>query len=285
VIGKAGKGDVPIDIPGDPYVIECKNCDLLYINPMPYWTRDDFNKLYDNSYFVDKVEHNKQWLDIRANKNVAYRFRRIEKYLSTNNKKMLEAGAGIFAFMCVYLASKGWDVTAQEPSPDICESLSEQHPNLQTTSAAFLELNEVEKFSLIYADSVFEHVPDPLNYIKKSSRLLENGGILYFISPNEKSFKQWGETLISKLKNAPVKYLTPYKEPYHLIGFSKKSMEIAAKESGLTLIKYYKKDDYYWFLALKSNKKLVVKYLAAIVLYVMDRIGWGGNLEIMFKKD
>lgn len=285
VVGRASKGDVAIKIPVDPYVVECTKCNLLYVNPMPYWTTEDFNILYDNSYFVDKVDHNKEWLDIRANKNVERRFEKIQKHLTSDSKKLLEVGSGIFAFMCIYLSKLGWSVTAQEPSAEICRELSKERPGLRTINTPFLDLNENEKYSLIYADSVFEHVPNPIEYIKKSAALLEKGGILYFISPNEYSFKQWIESQISKLKNKPVKYLTPYKEPYHLIGFSKKSMEIAAKETGLTLIDYYNKDDYYWYHALKGNKFFLFKYSAALILYILDRIGFGGNLEITFKKE
>jgi SAM-dependent methyltransferase len=282
-IGTADKGDLSLNIPNESKIVKCKFCKVIYISPFPQWTDEDFKMLYGSSYFGED-SHEKKWLNIRAKKNTEDRYLRIKKYLSSKSNTFLEVGSGIFALMSHHLIKKQWSVVAQEPAEELCKELSKVYPQLKTINTPFLEIAEATKYSVIYADSVFEHLCNPIEYFKKSSQLLEDGGILYLICPNEYSFTNWIRTLINKFTRNPVHYLSPYKSPYHLIGFSKKSIKIAAKESGLTLIKFIKRYDYFWFHAFRKIKNPVLKYPVAFLLYIMDRLGFGGNLEIILKK-
>lgn len=281
-LGKPEKGNKKIAIPDNSRIVICTECNLIYVNPMPVWLSDDFSILYDDSYF-DTLQNDPKWIDIRENENIIARHKRIKNHLTAKSNRLLEVGSGIFAFMSQYLSKKNWDVTAQEPSESFYKTLTSSHKNIKTTNLPFLEMDENQKYSLIYSDSVFEHVADPLAYITKSARLLENGGILYFISPNEYSFINLILSFCNKIKKGTVHCLSPYVFPYHLIGFSKRSLEISAKKSGLELIQYLRRKDYYWFHVLKKVKN-PLKYPASVILYVMDLIGFGANLEIILKK-
>jgi hypothetical protein len=60
-------------------------------------------------------------------------------------------------------------------------------------------------------------------------------------------------------------------------------VEVLAGQTGLQLISYIKRYDYVWFQIL-VRKKNPLKYPAALFFYLIDRCGWGSNLEIMLKK-
>jgi 2-polyprenyl-3-methyl-5-hydroxy-6-metoxy-1,4-benzoquinol methylase len=280
-IGVCDLGPFEIEKYTDSQIVKCADCDTIYVNPLPIWSEEDFSVLYstDSNYFTQS----EKWTKIREKDIVEYRFRQIEKRLKNKNKTLLEGGAGIQAYMAKYLSKLGWDITVQEPSPSFIEILKTNYPSFQVIDSGFLEINTQKKYSLIYLDSVMEHVVNPLDYARKCADLLEDGGIFYFISPNEHSFSNWAKTLINKLLGRPVGYLCPYKDSFHLIGFSQKSIEILAKKSGLKIVRYIRRRDFTWFHTLE-RRNFLIKYPLALFLYLIDLIGYGNNQEIMLEK-
>ncbi|MFV0468927.1 MAG: class I SAM-dependent methyltransferase, partial [Dysgonomonas sp.] len=282
ILGKADLGTVPIEKPENTQIVKCKNCKAIYVTPMPIWNKTDFDKLYNNAdtYFPESDK----WLKMRETEIVENRFRRIQKAIRTEDKVLLEMGAGIKAFMAKYLYKKGWNVVLQEPSVEFSKVLKVENPSFDLITDLFFDIDSKNKFSLIYIDSVMEHVANPVDYVKKSAELLKSGGILYFISPNEHSFRNWARTIMKNMKGDKISaYLCPYNIPYHLIGFSRKSIEILADESGLELVKHIHRYDYDWFHLIK-NKHNILKYPVSALLYFVDLVGWGCNQEIILRK-
>lgn len=285
-IGNVNEADPPVPIASDSAIVNCKNCRLIYVNPMPYWSSDDFVKLYDRTYFLDlRTDTKKQWLDIRKNHNPQMRFELIEPYIKSDKRRMLEIGAGEFAYMCQYLADKDWDVTAQEPSAAYQEKLNAIGiGDIKVEPHGIMELEGEGLYSLIYADSVLEHVPDPVPYYKKLANLLAPGGVLYTVSPNEYSMYNFILNFSAKAKSNTPHYIAPYKQPYHLIGFTKKSLEILGDKSGLNLVSYKKINDYMAYNMLTSRHSPYIKYPAAAVFALSQKLGMGTNGEAMFIK-
>ena len=281
IIGRSDLGEKEIEKPQKSEVVKCLKCNSLFVNPLPVWSTKDLNTLYSDadSYFIQT----KRWNEIKEKKNVEARANFIKKKLKTEQKSMLEVGAGIDAFMGKRMNEEGWEVTLQEPSKNYASKLKKRFPSLRIIDSNFLEMDEDKKYAVIYIDSVLEHVHNPLDYLVKATKLLHKGGILYSISPNEHSFKNWIKMRFKK-KNASVSYLCPYTESYHLIGFSKAGFQILSAESGLKIAKYIKKYDYEWFHILE-RKHGISKYIVAVILYFFDLIGKGTNQEIVFIKE
>ena len=273
--------------PKNSTIVKCKECCAIFANPLPTWLKDDFELLYDKSYFGTQVNsHQKKWLEERRVKVPQYRFDYIKKYLRSNNRNMLEVGAGISAFMSRYLKSSNWNVTAQEPSLDFYKQLLLNKLSITLVNEDFLKIDTSKKFSLIFADSVFEHISNPNDYFQKASLLLEPGGILYFISPNEHSLVNFIYSKMNRAINKPVRYLCPYTGSYHLIGYSKKAVDILAKNHGLELVAHIKKHDYWWFHCIHSSKvPFLFRYPLAVILLVIDRAGFGTNQEFILRKN
>jgi 2-polyprenyl-3-methyl-5-hydroxy-6-metoxy-1,4-benzoquinol methylase len=284
VIGRINEKDPPVIIPEESIIVECNNCKLIYVNPMPYWDDEDYAKLYNEAYFSHmNADMQKKWLDVRKNRIPQKRYSRIANNIKTDKKKILEIGAGEYAFMCRYLMSKEWDVTAQEPSMLYAEKLRSIN-GLKVETKGIKELEGDGEYSLIFADSVLEHVPDPIPYYQKLSKLLVRGGVLYTVSPNEYSVYNFLLNFIAKSKGATPHYIAPYTQPYHLIGFTKKSLKLLAQNSGLSLISYRKIDDYMAFHTLNSSRNVWVKYPLALLHAVSQSIGLGTNGEALFVK-
>jgi len=282
IIGSVNGKNTPVQIPHDSVIVKCKNCHFIYVNPMPYWNEEDFSKLYNETYFTKDKEKGK-WMDIRQNKNPSMRFKFIEPYIKSDIKKMLEIGAGEFAFMCQFLIDKGWDITAQEPSKSFQDKLY-AIKKLKVETCDIMKLTGEGSYSFIYIDSVLEHIPDPVPHYRKLASLLAPGGVLYTISPNEYSLYNFLLNLRAKTKGDTPHYISPYKSPYHLIGYTKKSLKILAEKSGLELVHYKKRHDYTAYNILNSNFNLLLKLPAAFVFLLADKIGFGTNGEALFRK-
>jgi SAM-dependent methyltransferase len=281
-IGPVNGGNTPVRIPDDSKIVICKKCRLIYVTPMPYWSGEDFGRLYNETYFsIDKSKE--QWMNIRQNENPPMRFEFIKPYIKSEAKKMLEIGAGEFAFMCRFLRDKGWDITAQEPSVFFQDKLRAIE-NLKTETCGITELTGEGSYSFIYADSVLEHIPDPVPHYRKLASLLAPGGILYTVSPNEYSMLNFLLNIKAKLKGDTPHYISPYKPPYHLIGFTKKSLKILAAKSGLELVHYKKWHDYMAAYTLNGGLNPLIKFPAALLFALSQKLGMGTNGEALFRK-
>jgi SAM-dependent methyltransferase len=280
VLGNCDLGIANIEKPEKLQAVKCKGCNTIFANPLPVWDKADFAELYNISYVPAITD----WSGIRENVTPKRRFQAIAKYIQTDNKKFLEFGAGIQAFMAEYLYKQHWHIELQEPSYDFAELLKTTYPQFTIISGDFLNMDSTKQYSLIYSDSVLEHVPNPIDYIQKCADMLEPGGILYFISPNEHSFRNWASSLRKRMKGKGVNYLRPFNIPYHLIGFSGKGIKIIAAKTGLTLIKRTKSNDYEATNYLKQHTG-ILKYPIASLLYFMDCLGFGTNQEIILLKE
>ena len=282
VIGTINDKNPPVHIPEGSSIVKCKACKLIYANPMPYWDSGDYAKLYDETYFgYLNADEQTKWFELRKSVIPNKRFGQIEPHIESNARTLLEIGAGENAFMCCHLLSRGWSCTAQEPSPLFASKLQKiKGLNVETK-----DIKELEgEYALIYADSVLEHVPDPITYFRKLALLLAPGGVLYSVSPNEYSLHNFLMNFISKRKGGTPHYIAPYTEPYHLIGFTKKSLQICAEESGLILVQYKKLQDYKAFNALNTKKSPLKKYPLAMLYALAQMIGLGTNGEALFIK-
>ena len=283
IIGQINEKAPPVPVPSGSAVVTCKNCRLIYVNPMPHWDSDDFARLYDDTYFSHmKSQAQKKWLQVRQNVVPHRRFGRIAPQIKADGQKLLEIGAGEYAFMCRHLVAKGWDVTAQEPG--VFGAKLREIDGLKVETAGVKELDAQGAYSLIFADSVLEHVPDPVVYYRKLASLLAPGGVLYTVSPNERSVYNFLSNLIAKRKGASPHYIAPYTEPYHLIGYTKKSLGILGEKSGLSLVRYKKADDYMAFHTLNSARSAPVKYPLALLYAMSQSVGLGTNAEALFVK-
>lgn len=282
-IGPSSLGDLPIEKRATS-VVKCRDCDSYYANPMPHWTREDFEVLYGHDYFGGGSAESSHEVEIRM-QNVRFRFSQVLRHIRNDRKSVLEVGAGIQAYMAKYLLEKGWSsVTAQEPSSAISGILKRNTPKLEVITDDLLRLAS-RSYALVYADSVLEHTPAPLDYVRKIATLLEPGGVAYFVVPNEHSFFNFVITLANRVRGrSSVKYLCPYTDSYHLIGFSEKGIRKLAEQSGLELAMHFRKRDLSWARFTHMDWPLLIKYPSALVFSLADFLGYGCNQEFVLRK-
>ncbi|MFQ5600025.1 MAG: class I SAM-dependent methyltransferase [Candidatus Krumholzibacteriia bacterium] len=281
VIGGVDVDRSRITPPNQSSIVACSECDLVYVNPTPHWTDEDFHDLYGHGYFE---EYSPGWRRKRARAIPQRRSSLIDKHVQSSSKTMLEFGAGVHPFMSRHMADRGWKVTAQEPSRVFAEELRRIDPRITVLETPFLEIPSDKKYSLVYADSVLEHVPNPTDYFTKAADLLEPGGILYFVSPNEFALTNKILTFKNKYSNRVAHQLCPYHDSFHLIGYSRKAVGKIEETTGLRLLQFIRKHDFRSFRILEDVEG-VLKYPKAVTFYLMDRLGLGLNLEVILRAE
>ena len=300
-LDKVDNGMVKVEKPKETYVVQCNNCGMFYCNPLPEWNESDFYELYSSEYFPQE-----QFSDIIDAKcrskrekariyNAQRRYSYVKKYLNDsikdNNYKILEFGAGIQPWFSLLLAKKGYKVSIQEPSKSFALVLKQKYNfNIIEESFTSISAEHNSTYRLIFSDSVMEHVHNPVDYMKKCADLLEPGGVYFFTTPAINSFKDIVYNCIRKMIGTNKKYanISPYVEPYHVIGFSKKSLQIMAEKAGLKLVRSVRcHDGEYW--KIWEDKKFNIFVIPLVIfcsfiLWFADKLGLGTNRELIFQK-
>ncbi|MEQ8576667.1 class I SAM-dependent methyltransferase [Fulvivirga sp.] len=212
-------------------VVKCKNCGLIYNQPMPipnkitdhynmeitdYWENPD--QLYREGYFKDEIEV----------------FKRLSGAIS-DRTKALDVGSGLGQTV-VALNNAGFDAVGIEPSKSFYDGaikyskLSEKHFINNSFEDETLEENE---FDLITCPNVIEHVYDPSQSILKCIKSLKPGGLLYICVPSSNWLRTKLINLFYKITmSGYVTNTSPMHPPFHLHEFSKQSFYEHASKHG-----------------------------------------------------
>ena len=171
----------------------------------------------------------------------------------TNGKKWLDVGAGDGAAVFAAKSSK-FDVTGIEIS-ETARMFAKKHRNLNLFNGTlndFLEQNTA-KWDVVSFFGVMEHVPNPVQVLRQSNKLLKKKGLVAIEVPNYESFS----TYFQKLTKSPDRHLSI---PAHIMLFTKKSAEHILRKNGfepiaiwyygmdaIELLKYMKRLDKEFF--------------------------------------
>jgi 2-polyprenyl-3-methyl-5-hydroxy-6-metoxy-1,4-benzoquinol methylase len=149
-----------------------------------------YEDLTDVARYIENHAHVTLEQQTPALENILHnikRFRPLEP-----GAKMLEIGVGSGWFQ-IYCKQQGLDIEGLEISPQLAEvarqfgNRYQQELNLRVGNVEETDLG-TDKFDVIVAASVFEHVEDWHNGVKKIAAALKPGGVFYFDSTNKFSF-------------------------------------------------------------------------------------------------
>jgi SAM-dependent methyltransferase len=121
-----------------------------------------------------------------------------------------------------------WTIVGTEIFPELCAVVEKTGNKCvvadhDTIDAAF-EPNSVD---VLFMHHVIEHVPSPLEFFRKASKILTEGGIIYGQTPNWRCLEQ------SIFRTNWVQWHLPH----HLAVFEPKTLQAHAEKAGLELVK------------------------------------------------
>ena len=174
-----------IDTVDGIHVIECASCGFKHVLPLP--SQEELDALYQEEYYSsEKPQYLKHTEEDQSWWEMTYRqyFDLFDKHLQKESPRLLEIGSGPGIFLKVG-KERGWDVLGIEPSQQAIASSDQFDVPVVHDFFSAESVENLGTFDLIFMDTLLEHVPDPASTIDLCQSILNPGGLLCVISPND----------------------------------------------------------------------------------------------------
>jgi 2-polyprenyl-3-methyl-5-hydroxy-6-metoxy-1,4-benzoquinol methylase len=182
-----GHAGVALDTVNGFTVIDCDACHFKHIVPIP--TPAELEHVYRHDYYsvekplyIQRHIEDREWLDLVY----AQRYELFERLLPANRRRLLDVGSGPGVFL-EHGRSRGWAVRGVEPSS---QAAAHARANGLDITQAFLDervASELGTFDVVHMNEVLEHLPDPRAILQLVDRLLNPGGLVALMVPNDYS--------------------------------------------------------------------------------------------------
>ncbi len=168
--------------------VQCGKCETLFVSPRPAYK--DLMKIYVdspstrfwvNDFFLPMAEVRREKIFKPRAEFIANSFPEIR------SGRLADIGAGFGLFL--EELKKLWpesDIVAIEPSVGMAKICRDK--GLQVLQSTLEEVASAEKFNLLTAFELFEHLHDPIPFVEKVRDLLNPGGYLFLTTLNGLGF-------------------------------------------------------------------------------------------------
>ena len=210
-------------------VIECDCCRFKHIIPLP--SVEELQKIYRHEYYqsekplyLQRVEEDQAWWNLVFDE----RYDLFEKFLAPAHRRILDIGSGPGVFLKRGM-DRGWQVLGLEPSSSAAAYSQQQGVNTINDFLSPSLLESLGKFSVVNLAEVLEHVPSPVDVLHMANKLLEPGGILCVVVPNDYNPIQQAATQLQLTRSW---WLAP---PHHINYFNPDSLKELLCSTGFSV--------------------------------------------------
>lgn len=153
--------------------------------------------------------------------------------LLASTGKILDVGAGRGETLR-HAKLNGWEAVGVEPTASFAD-IAEKKSGVKIYREVVEKCEFTDQeFDVILLEAVLEHLYNPDEVVAEISRILKPGGLFYFDIPNEKGLFFKVGNAYQKLKGRDwCVNLSPTFAPFHLFGFSPKSIKMMLAKHGL----------------------------------------------------
>jgi 2-polyprenyl-3-methyl-5-hydroxy-6-metoxy-1,4-benzoquinol methylase len=182
---------------GFSWLVKCRNCDIVFNPDLSINSQE----LSDHFYDERNMGHRRKIRSV-LQKVARGRWRWMQKRIDLPVGRLLEIGCGTGEFLATARDS-GWNVNGLELSKSFRDAAMDWY-DLELDLHELVEIDFSEKsFDVIALLHVFEHLPNPIEFLAQAIRLIKPGGWLFVIVPNLSSwtdslFRHASPTLIKK---------------------------------------------------------------------------------------
>ena len=229
-------------------IFQCSKCGIIYA--VGEEKRSNVNTVVDTDpgFYESAMSGFEEQLQIAKN-ILPRRIQAYEKRLESPCKRILEIGCGTGAYAKAF-DELGLHYTAVELDPKIAE-FARQNTQSNIMNLDFAKFESEERFDVVFASQVFEHILEPDIFLNKVKDLAP-GGLLHLDVPNHQS-------LISLVRKATSK--TEYgfiQPPYHMIAYTPDVLRQRIQKNGFNDVQTWQlPNDHKIWGQLKLNSGLV----------------------------
>lgn len=189
-------------------ILKCKNCKLEFSNPMKSTSPSHYEKF--EAYFERRE------------------FFETLKFLKGKKLKIIDIGCGEGHFLNL-AKREGFEVIGIDFNLKAIEVAKEKFGIEKVypfTLEEFIENFPYERFDVVCAFQLIEHLEDPIDFVFKLKKILNNGGFFIFSLPSDKRI-----SVILKRREG---WDYP---PHHLTRWNNRSIKFLADKTGFEIIK------------------------------------------------
>lgn len=227
-LGTRGGAAHRSDLGVEAQIWACEKCSLIFPNPMPY----PINGLGQH-YDVDTEEYF-EIHDLEKRQEQHLRMVKQTERLLGRKGKLVDVGVGRGDLLNTFKQS-GWEVEGIEPSESFADYV-EKNVGIKIWRQPVEKCDIPEDtFDVVILAAVLEHLYNPDEVIAKISRILKSGGLLFLDVPNEVGLYFKVGNIYQKVRGRDWSVnLSPTFPPYHVFGFTPKSLRLLLAKHNLT---------------------------------------------------
>lgn len=222
---KGHRGEVLHQVNGYD-VIECEICGFKHIIPIP--GRDELDKIYREEYYtqekpfyLERFREDLEWWNLVYDE----RYNTFESLMHKDQRCILDVGSGP-GFFLLRGKERGWDTLGIEPSIKAAEHSRSLGLNIVEDFLDDKMAAKLGKFDVVHMSEVLEHISNPKKMMELAHNLLNPGGLVCVVVPND--YNPIQKILTSNFRYSPW-WVAP---PHHINYFDFTSLSGLLKESG-----------------------------------------------------
>jgi SAM-dependent methyltransferase len=183
-----GHAGVVLDSVNEFTVIDCERCHFKHIVPIP--TPAELEHVYGHEYYstekplyIQRHLEDREWLGLVY----AERYELFERLLGPERRRLLDVGSGPGMFLLHGVERGGWSVRGIEPSS---QAVAHSRTLGLDVTQAFLNADTAARLGrvdVVHMNEVLEHVPDPREVLSVVDSMLDPGGLMALMVPNDYS--------------------------------------------------------------------------------------------------
>ena len=191
---------------------------------------------------------------------------------------MLEVGCGL-GFFLEGARENGWSVRGVDMTPEYVDAGRKRGldiENADIANSAYLR----EQYDCILMLNILEHVYDPRQTLERIYAALKPGGVVVLGVPNELGLTARVGNLYLRTKGRGWSMnMSPTFTPFHVIGFSKKSLRFGLERAGFEVVSLITTRGYNDMEKPKSLRASVEYYGLSAVLKTAELLNMGDALN------
>jgi SAM-dependent methyltransferase len=167
-------------------VIDCEECRFKHIVPIP--TPSELERLYGHQFYttekplyISQQREDLEWWNLVY----AERYALFERLLGGDRARLLDVGSGP-GFFLLNGQDRGWRVRGLEPSP-VAAAHARSLGVPVTEGFLTDDAATLGRYDVVHLNEVLEHIPDPRAVLRQVNALLDPGGLIAVMVPNDYS--------------------------------------------------------------------------------------------------
>jgi 2-polyprenyl-3-methyl-5-hydroxy-6-metoxy-1,4-benzoquinol methylase len=220
---------------------ECKSCSFIFSTPTKNLNLEQTINEYEPSYQSYLAEQSSDRLNFKATLSWMESFRPLSNASVTH----LDVGAGSGKFIDFIRTNRPCHCTGIEPSRAIYDTFCLFDKGIECKELVDFSQTTDQRFDVITAFDVLEHLPNPCEFFENSSKLMKPGGYLFISTPDKRA-------LVPKILGKHWHHYNAYHLSYfdrsvivglaHKYGFEIVEFSHKAKKISLTYLLNYTKE-------------------------------------------